>query len=210
MAAVAAQSRPLGALGRMGLVAAIHAAVLLAIMRSLGIGAPVEVPPPLITEIYKETRPPEVLPRLPDPDIRPSTNSQVVPPPDMTQVVFDQEIITLPPEVEIEGTTETEQPRVELVGVRIDPRHPLSQPPYPPQIIREGFQGTVDIEVYVLPNGRVGDARVIKSTGREALDNSAIAEAKRYWRLLPATRDGEPIAQWHKLRVTFKLKDGSN
>ena len=57
-------------------------------------------------------------------------------------------------------------------------------------MIREGNQGTIDIEVYVLPNGRVGDARVVKSTGFEELDLAALAEAKRNWRLLPATRDG--------------------
>ena len=34
---------------------------------------------------------------------------------------------------------------------------------------------------------------------------AALAEAKRNWRLLPAKRDGVPIAQWHRLRVTFKL-----
>ena len=35
-----------------------------------------------------------------------------------------------------------------------------------------------------------GDARVVKSTGFEELDRAALAEAKRNWRLLPATRDG--------------------
>ena len=59
----------------------------------------------------------------------------------------------------------------------------------------------------MLPNGRVGDARVVKSTGFEELDQSAIDEAKRNWRLMPATRDGVPIAQWHRLRVTFKLNE---
>jgi hypothetical protein len=32
-------------------------------------------------------------------------------------------------------------------------------------------------------------------------------EARRKWRLLPAMRDGEPYAQWHRLRVVFNLKD---
>jgi TonB family protein len=53
--------------------------------------------------------------------------------------------------------------------------------------------------------GRVGDARIVKSTGFPALDQSALDEAKRKWRLTPATRDGVPFAQWHRLRVTFKL-----
>ena len=60
MAAVAAQRRPLGALGRMGLVAGLHVAVLFVIARSLGIGAPVFFNAPSATEIYTETRPPEV------------------------------------------------------------------------------------------------------------------------------------------------------
>jgi len=89
--------------------------------------------------------------------------------------------------------------------VQLDSRHPLSQPPYPPGEIRAGNTGTADIEIYVLPTGRVGDARIVKSTGFPALDQSAMDEAKRKWRLTPATRDGLPIAQWHRLRVTFKL-----
>ena len=27
------------------------------------------------------------------------------------------------------------------------------------------------------------------------------------WRLKPATRDGVPFAQWHRMRVTFKLNE---
>ncbi len=70
-----------------------------------------------------------------------------------------------------------------------------------------GNQGSVDIEIYVLPNGRVGDARVLRSSGFERMDQSALEEARRRWRMLPATRDGEPFAQWHRLRVVFKLKN---
>ena len=64
-------------------------------------------------------------------------------------------------------------------GARQDPRYPLTKPPYSARMIREGNQGAIDLEVYVLPNGRVGDARVVKSTGFEELDLAALAEAKR-------------------------------
>jgi len=57
----------------------------------------------------------------------------------------------------------------------------------------------------VLPNGRVGDARVLKTSGFEDFDRAAIQEARRSWRLKPATRDGTPVAQWYSLRVVFKL-----
>jgi TonB family protein len=48
---------------------------------------------------------------------------------------------------------------------------------------------------------------VLRSTGFPALDQSAMAEAKKRWRMLPATRDGVPFAQWHRLRVVFKLEN---
>ena len=44
-----------------------------------------------------------------------------------------------------------------------------------------------------------------RSSGFERLDQSAIDEAKRSWRLVPATKAGVPFAQWYKVRVTFKL-----
>ena len=207
MAALVADRRPLGALGRMSLVAAIHVAVLFAIMRSMGIGAPLDSPPPIEGQFIEDKRPPEDIPPLPNPDLRPSYESQQLPPPDLTQVAFDPDVITPPPVIEFEGPPVVEQPQVEVIGVRPDPRHPLSKPNYSPQMIREGNQGTIEVEVFVTPDGRVADARVVKSTGFEELDLAAMAEAKRNWRLLPATRDGTPIAQWHRLRVTFKLNE---
>jgi protein TonB len=192
----------------MGLVAGLHVAVLFVIARSLGIGAPVEVPPPLVTEIYKETRPPEEPPRIPEPDVTTTRHILVLPDPDFQQMVFEQDVLTGPtPDAVFDDDPPPVAPQPKLVGVRQDPRHPLSKPEYSPRMIREGNQGTIEVEVYVLPNGRVADARVAKSTGFAELDLAAIAEAKRNWRLLPATRNGEPIAQWHRLRVTFKLNE---
>ena len=210
MAAVAARVRPLGALGRMSLVAAIHVAVLFAIARSLGIGTKTEEPPPLITDIYKETRPPEDRPRIPEPDIALSRTSLVLPDPDLARLDFESDALEeLPPQGAFDDDPPTGSAVVQpqIIGVRQDPRNPLTKPQYSPRMIREGNQGTIDIEVYVQPNGRVADARVVKSTGFEELDLAALAEAKRSWRLLPATRDGVPIAQWHRLRVTFKLNE---
>jgi len=208
MAAVAAQTRPLGALGRMSLVAAIHVAVLFAIMRSLGIGS-VPVEERMEATIEKVERAPD---EPPPPPVAPLVRNEsvVLPELPLDNLQFEaQDVISLPPQPEYveppPGGSAVVQP--EIVGVRLDPRNPLTQPPYPPSMVRQGHQGTLELEVYVLPSGRVGDARVIRSAGWEEFDRSAIAEAKRYWRLLPATRDGVAIAQWHKLRVTFKLKE---
>ena len=201
-----AERRPLGALGRMGVVAAMHVGLLYLIANSLGI-VPSILENKTEATIIDEAPVDDVIPE-PQPYMPPRQNTVVLP--DQPQDLdFEQQdvIIGPPPEIvdrqEQTGGSAVVQPLI--VGVSEDSRHPLSQPPYPPSAIRAGNEGTTDIEIYVLPSGRVGDARIVKTTGFPALDQSALDEAKRKWRLSPATRDGVPFAQWHRLRVTFKL-----
>ena len=206
MVARTAETRPFGALGRMGVVAALHVGVLYVIAQSLGLAPSLDTPEPIVGKFIDE---PQRIEPPPQPvEYRPQQDTLVFPAPDLPPIASDPvETITAPPA----DPTDTRplQPEIfagpPVTGVRLDSRHPLTQPPYPPRDIREGNTGTADIEVYVLPSGRVGDARIVTSTGFEGLDRSALAEAKRNWRLVPATRDGVPFAQWHRLRVTFKL-----
>jgi protein TonB len=88
-----------------------------------------------------------------------------------------------------------------------DPRRPLTQPEYPPSSRRAGEAGTVILEVYVLENGRVGEARVKQSSGFPRLDEAAVREVKRSWRLVPGTENGKPAPMWGQFAVTFKLTD---
>jgi protein TonB len=191
----------------MGVVAALHVAALFMIARSLGLVPPLVTPDPIVTNIIDEPPPVDDPPPRTEPDLTP-TQTFHLPEPEAPPIDDDPPppVITEPPEgpPQIIGPSSTGPV---IVGVRPDPRYPLSQPPYPPRAIREGGTGTADIEVYVLPSGRVGDARVVRSTGFDALDASALEEAKRKWRLIPATRDGVAYAQWHRLRVTFKLNE---
>lgn len=200
-----AERRPYGALGRMGVVAALHVCVLFVIARSLGIGSEPTKAPPFVGTVIDEPLPPVEPVPVPPPNFGP-TDAVPIPEPNLPPVVIDPDVITeLPPDViNPPPTGETFQGPV-FVGVRPDARYPLTQPYYPPEVIREGKTGSADVEIYVLPTGRVGDARIVRSSGIESLDRSTLAEAKRKWRMLPATRDGVPVAQWHRLRVTFKL-----
>lgn len=91
--------------------------------------------------------------------------------------------------------------------VRTDSRHPLQQPAYPAQSRRLGEQGTVELALYVLANGQVGDARIERSSGFVRLDDAALREAFRSWRLLPAQVNNAPVASWHPIAITFSLKD---
>jgi protein TonB len=65
----------------------------------------------------------------------------------------------------------------------------------------------VILEVYVNANGRAEDVRVKKSSGFPKLDDAAIREVKRSWRLVPGTEDGKPVPMWGQFAVTFKLTD---
>jgi protein TonB len=202
-----AERRPYGALGRMGMVAALHVCVLFVIARSMGIGTKAPEEKPLEGTFIDDPIPLDHPPPPPDVTTAIRRESIVVPIDPPPPLAYEDETITGPPPTEDPHpprTGETVQGPV-LVGVRPDTRYPLSQPSYPPEMIRQGKTGSADVEVYVLPTGRVGDARIVRSSGFESLDQSTVTEAKRKWRLLPATRDGVPIAQWHRMRVTFKL-----
>ncbi len=206
--AVTADKRPLGAAGRIGVVVSMHAALLFLLMRGMGIPIPViEGPPDITTTVIDdhpktEDPPPITAPRtdvpiwMPKPDEAPTE-----PDPPVKETVITE---TKPNGGEIGPGSAIPQPQI--VGVRLDTRHPLTQPDYPAARIRLNDEGAVDLEIYVLPNGRVGDARVLKSSGFEDFDRAALQEARRNWRLLPATRDGQPLAQWYSLRVVFKLQ----
>jgi protein TonB len=95
-------------------------------------------------------------------------------------------------------------PQPVIAEPRIDPRRGLSEPLYPPQVIRAGGEGTVLLSIYILADGRVGDVKLDRSSGHDKLDESAMREAKR-WRFVPGTSDGKPVAMWKQVPVTFRL-----
>jgi periplasmic protein TonB len=100
-----------------------------------------------------------------------------------------------------------QQAAIPRTAPKSDSRRPLSQPEYPPSSRRAGEAGTVILEVYVLENGRVGEARVKQSSGYPRLDEAAVREVKRSWRLVPGTENGKPVPMWGQFAVTFKLTD---
>ena len=203
------ERRSLGALGRMGIVAGMHVAVIFLIARSLGIVPPIldDTPVDVDTRFIDETRPPDQPPEVLNPVVQ--QPPILVPVPEVPPIDSSTDTVIsaqpIDPGLSTPDASGSAVALPTIVSARQDARHPLSQPRYPSPDIREGNEGNADVEVYVLPNGRVGDARIARSSGFERLDQSAIEEAKRNWRLVPATRDGVPFAQWYKVRVTFKL-----
>lgn len=93
----------------------------------------------------------------------------------------------------------------QLVPPRIDAAHfDNPAPAYPPLSRRLGEQGEVLLDVYILPDGAVGEIKLKASSGYARLD-AAASEAVRRWRYVPASRGGEPIAYWYVQPVAFRL-----
>jgi periplasmic protein TonB len=151
-----------------------------------------EPPPPPPPKI--ETPPPFVPPPEVAIDIPQETTSTAI------QTVTNVRPTAPPPPV-------AQPAPVPRTAPKSDPRRPLSQPEYPPSSRRAGEAGTVILEVYVLENGRVGEARVKQSSGFPRLDEAAVREVKRSWRLVPGTENGKPVPMWGQFAVTFKLTD---
>ena len=79
-------------------------------------------------------------------------------------------------------------------------------PLYTAEAMRARIQGTVWLDVVVLPSGEVGDIKVSKSLDQVfGLDDQAIAAAQQ-WLFAPGTRFGEPVAVLVSLELFFNLR----
>lgn len=79
-------------------------------------------------------------------------------------------------------------------------------PPYPRLSQRHGEQGTVILNILVTKNGHVETLHIFKSSGHELLDHSAL-ETVKLWRFTSSQQINEIAATWHRLPLTFKIKN---
>jgi protein TonB len=77
-------------------------------------------------------------------------------------------------------------------------------PPYPRMARRQGYEGTVVLEVLVDRHGRVGDSRVFSSSGYALLDKAAMAAVEE-WLFEPGRRGHESVAMWVRVPIRFVL-----
>ena len=79
-------------------------------------------------------------------------------------------------------------------------------PKYTVEAMRARIQGVAMIECVVMPDGTVGDARVIRSLDRLfGLDEEAIAAAKR-WRFRPGLLDGKQVPVIVTIELMFSVR----
>jgi TonB family protein len=91
---------------------------------------------------------------------------------------------------------------VEDSDPRVDLSQPHALPLYPENLKHDGFSGTVVLAVHVNEIGKPFFVQAASSSGNAALDQAGIAAVRR-WRFLPATRDGQDIAEWTAVGFTF-------
>lgn len=99
-------------------------------------------------------------------------------------------------------STPPEVPR--RVGGVIQPPRRIHEvaPVYPPIARSAGIKGIVILEAVIDREGRVTDARVLRSVS--LLDDAALAAVKQ-WRFTPTLLNGEPIPIVMTVTVTFTL-----
>jgi periplasmic protein TonB len=91
-------------------------------------------------------------------------------------------------------------------AARQDPRHAAAfRPDYPAALVRADLEGSVTVRVTIDETGRVIACALVK-TSHKAFFEETRQQALRYWRFLPATRDGEPVQSVQELTVTFDLE----
>jgi periplasmic protein TonB len=80
------------------------------------------------------------------------------------------------------------------------------RPNYTSEAMRAKVQGVVRLEGIVLPDGTVGDVRVLRSLDAVfGLDEEAIKAAKQF-RFAPGTRFGQPVAVIVSFEIEFTLR----
>ena len=77
-------------------------------------------------------------------------------------------------------------------------------PAYPRDAALRLESGTVKLQLFVDPSGRVVNARITRSSGSASLDRAAHDQALT-WRFSPAKRDGKPVPDIAEIEIEFKL-----
>ncbi len=79
------------------------------------------------------------------------------------------------------------------------------KPDYPETAQRQGWTGTLYLELDLDERGRVTDARLLQSCGHDVLDKAAL-DAARTWRYTPATLNGRPVAVTVPVPIVYDLQ----
>ena len=80
---------------------------------------------------------------------------------------------------------------------------------YPPEAAKNNIQGRVILQFVVDKTGEIGEVKVVRS-GDKDLDEEAVRIVKTLPKFIPGRQNGQAVAVWYTLPVTFKLPQKGN
>ncbi len=192
-----------------GIVAAIHAAAILALISGLSPKASLEPhhsgPIDVRVDAPRAPAPPTSPPPIP--------TTMIVP----RSVPVPHPVVSIAPQSGVMPTA-VERPGGEDAHAAPVPAGPASIfvpargiagthtiPAYPVLAVRLNEQGVVRLALSIDEHGTVVGARVLASSGHDLLDSAAIAWVESRWRYEPAMRNGKPVPTTMEAVVTFRL-----
>ncbi|HEY8037682.1 MAG TPA: energy transducer TonB [Methylobacter sp.] len=146
-------------------------------------------PPPKVVALNKP----------PKPKVQPKPAPKVEPPPVATPTVVqaDAPVVSAPPAPPVEEkVTEPGTGAAYLDN---------PEPVYPDVAMERGWEGKVLMKVHVLANGKPDNVSVLKSSGKEVLDDEAVRTVKQ-WSFVPAMRGTTPTDGWVTVPISFNLQ----
>jgi periplasmic protein TonB len=111
-----------------------------------------------------------------------------------------------PGPVEVPAPPPPEPPKEVALKETYVPAGGRISPGYPEDCRERGEEGTVIIEVEILPDGRAGNVVVTGSSGYSALDRVVVNTARSSY-YTPAQRNGVSVVSFKRFVVNFNLED---
>jgi protein TonB len=173
---------------------------------------PPEPPPP---------KPPEPVPPKPRPKPRPAPEPRPAPPPEPLSDVPSLAPVAETDPGDAEAAPESSAPvavassaptgetsRQSVGGGALVEAHAAAylqnpEPPYPYMSRKMREEGTVELRVFVLADGKVGQVEIKNSSGFHRLDESARVTVLEKYRFVPGRRGDEAIEMWVNFKVVF-------
>lgn len=202
-------------------VVLLHVLGLVWAAQQLSVSDPVITPPSVVgvlvaPEPEPAPPPPKPVPPPPKPEPKPvapkPTPKPVAKPEPVREVAPEPVQQTAPappapPSPPVQQATPAPEAPAPVTPPRTDAAHLNNPAPqYPALSRRLGEQGRVMLDVYILPDGSVGEIKLNRSSGFPRLDNAAL-QAVKTWKYVPAKRGDTAIPFWYVQPVSFVLNN---
>ena len=180
--------------------------------------SPAQAAPPLRIQPVRKPVPSPIKPvtaapadvpdSVPSPDEPTLSSAEVLVPPSLSAKVMPPPVSRpLPSMAGPERESLLKDPTGKSISIsQARAREGATPAPEYPLVAREaGWEGTVVLQVEVLPDGTAGAVTVYRSSGYPVLDQSAV-KAVKAWRFVPAMDGNFPIRSSVRIPVKFDLK----